>query len=362
MNKISGAASPFACAQALFEPLVGQEENEMTMKKTLHYCIWAAVGLVLTLVCFSGTHAQTVNGFVVTIVGSGNPLLSAQRSGPSVLVEYQDTQFLVDCGPSSVSSLLTLDVQPEKITNLLFTHHHADHNADYISFAIGGWGMPQGRRELNLVGPTGTEALHQMVLAFYGTDLEYRTQVVGFPGDGMLTNVFIHELTGGGETFEMDGVTITTLPVPHTIETHAYRFEAGGQSVVISGDLTYTDEFAPFAHGADILVFDGQMAVDFSNFPPETAEAARQVLLNSHISNQEIAWVAAAAAPDKLVLTHLTGTMNLQENIELYRSAGYYGEVIEAYDGLVVTPGDQTAVSYPEGYYRNLPAKRRYTK
>lgn len=333
----------------------------MSMKKTM-CCISAAVGLFLTLVCLSGTHAQTVDGFVVTIIGSGNPLLSAQRSGPSVLVEYQDKQFLVDCGPSSVATLLKLNVQPEKITNLLFTHHHADHNADYISFAIGGWGMPQGRRELNLVGPVGTEALHQMVLAFYGTDLEYRTQVVGFPENGMLTNVFIHELTRGGEAFEMDGVTITTLPVPHTIETHAYRFEAGGQSVVISGDLTYMGEFASFAHGADILVFDGQMAVDFSNFPPETAEAARQVLLNSHISNPEIALIAAAAAPGKLVLTHLTGTMNLRGNIELYRSAGYYGEVIEAYDGLVVIPGEPAAINDSGFYFQNRSMRMRYKK
>jgi ribonuclease BN (tRNA processing enzyme) len=282
-------------------------------------------------------HARTADGFVVTIVGSGNPLLSLHRSGPAVLVEYQDKQFLVDCGPLSINSLMKLNVRPEKITNMLFTHHHADHNADYVSFAIGGWGMPAGRRKLNLVGPVGTEALHQMVLTLYETDLDYRTQVVGFPEDGIRSNVNIHELQGERETFDLDGITINTLQVPHTIETYAYRFDAGGQSVVISGDLTYTEQFAPFAYGADIIIFDGQMSVDFSNFSPEMAEAARQALLKSHISNPEIAQVAAAASPKKLVLTHLSGTMNLQANIELYKNAGYDGEVIEAYDGLVVT-------------------------
>jgi ribonuclease BN (tRNA processing enzyme) len=312
------------------------KRNDVLKKKLLSVTL--ACLFVLTLASVAVSAAQTSDGFVVTIIGSGNPLLSSRRGGPSTLVQYRDKRFLVDCGPGAIAGLLKLDIEPGKIRNMLFTHHHADHNADYWSFAIGGWGNPGGRRELNLVGPSGTKTLHQITLDFYKTDLDYRIDVVGFPDDGLRSNVNIKELMGNSESFELDGVRITTLLVPHTIETYAYRFDAGGQAVVISGDLTYTPRFAPFAKGADIIVFDGQMSVDFTNLRPIAAMMARHNLLKSHISNPEIAKLAAETSPGKFILSHLCGNMDLPGNKKLYREAGYKGEVIEAYDGLRITP------------------------
>jgi ribonuclease BN (tRNA processing enzyme) len=308
------------------------------MRKSNACIVIAACLFVLILAFIADAAEQTSEGFSVRIIGSGNPQLSAKRAGPSLLVQYKDKQFLVDCGPGSVAGLLKAGVEPGKIKNMLFTHHHTDHDADYWSFSIGGWGYPGGRRELNLVGPVGTKTLHKITLDFYKKDLDYRIKIVGFPEDGMRTKVNIRELKGDSEHFELDGVKITTLAVPHTIETYAYRFDAGGQSIVISGDLKYTPEFAPFAKGADIVIFDGQMSVDFSDLPPQAAEMIKGNLLKSHISNLEIAKVAAAASPEKFVLTHLSGSMDLTGNTRLYREAGYKGEVIQAEDGLVLRP------------------------
>lgn len=297
-------------------------------------------GFFLILIAFAAVSNASAaeDGFVVTVIGSGNPKLSPQRANPSMLVEYGQVQFLVDCGSGAVANLMKFGVEPGKIKNMLFTHHHADHDSDYWSFAIGGWGYPGGRRELTLVGPVGTNALHQATLDFYGKDLDYRTEIVGFPEEGIRKNVVIRELAEETESFDLDGVKITALRVPHTIETYAYRFDAGGQSVVISGDLTYSPSFAPFAKGADIIIFDGQMSGDFSDLPPEAAPKIMENLLKSHISNNEIAKVAADAAPAKFVLAHLSGAMDLQANTKLYREAGYKGEVIEAVDGLRITP------------------------
>lgn len=295
--------------------------------------------LVVLVIAFAGiSGAQSADGFVITIAGSGNPQLSPARANPGTLVQYKDKQFLVDCGSGAIASLLKTGVEPGKIKNMLFTHHHADHNADYWGFAIGGWGYPGGRRQLNLIGPVGTKKLHELTLDFYKTDLDYRTKTVGFPEEGLRKNVNIRELQGDTESFELDGVKITTLAVPHTIVTYAYRFDAGGQSVVVSGDLTYTPKFAPFAKGADIIVFDGQMSVDFSDLPPKAAEMIQNNLLKSHISNKEIAKVVAEASPRKFVLSHLSGTVNLPANIKLYSDAGYKGEIIEAKDGMKIKP------------------------
>jgi hypothetical protein len=84
---------------------------------------------------------------------------------------------------------------------------------------------------------TGCNGTPPIALDFFKEDLEYRTKTVGFPSDGMVTKVNIREFTKDVESFDLDGVKITAIPVPHTVKTYAYRFEAGGQSVVVSGDM-----------------------------------------------------------------------------------------------------------------------------
>jgi hypothetical protein len=55
--------------------------------------------------------------------------------------------------------------------------------------------------------------------------------------DGMFSNVDVTELEGDNE-LGLDGVHIKTADVLHTKYTLAYRFGAGDQSIVASGDLS----------------------------------------------------------------------------------------------------------------------------
>ena len=54
----------------------------------------------------------------------------------------------------------------------------------------------------------------------------------------------------------MDGWEIEALPVEHSIETYAYRFEEHetGTSFVFSGDTRKFSSLAEFATNADLLV------------------------------------------------------------------------------------------------------------
>ena len=86
-----------------------------------------------------------------------------------------------------MTGLMKAGINPSSLTNLLLTHQHADHNADFTAFFIGGWDGQLGRRELNMAGPNMSD-LYNAVIGFYGTDLDYRINVVGSPGDGIYTN------------------------------------------------------------------------------------------------------------------------------------------------------------------------------
>ena len=92
-------------------------------------------------------------GFRVMTVGTGNPNFDVEHGGNSTLVQYQDAYFLVDCGAMAAYTLTRNGMPITKIENMLFTHQHNDHNADFWTLFVGGWGSPTGRRELNLIGP-----------------------------------------------------------------------------------------------------------------------------------------------------------------------------------------------------------------
>lgn len=275
-------------------------------------------------------------GFRVVIIGSGNPKTEVGRNAPSTLVQFKDKYFLVDCGAGATSTLKESGLPVENITNMLFTHQHVDHNGDFWTFFIDGWQGSYGRRSLNLTGPRVQE-LYDTTVGFFKDDLSYRARL-GTAKDGALTNVNITDFTEDQHSLELDGVRITAIPVPHTAPTYAYRFDADGQSVVVSGDLDYTEDFAPFAKDVDILVIDGMMTTDFSALSEQGAKNLREGLLGSHATSEALAKMAADAGAKKVVLTHL-GLGKLSTNaIKAFSDVNFQGEIIVAEDGLSITP------------------------
>ncbi|MEC1522556.1 MBL fold metallo-hydrolase [Neobacillus niacini] len=285
----------------------------------------------------NSTFDEVPAGFQVVIVGSGNPKTEVGRGAPSTLVQYKDKFFLVDSGENTTSTLLKIGLPAEKITNMLFTHQHVDHNGGFWNFFIDGWQGPTGRRSLNLVGPQVQE-LYNTTVNFFKSDLEYRSSL-GWPKDGIFTNVSIQDFTEDKYKFELDGVKISSIPVPHTVPTYAYRFDAKGQSVVVSGDLTYSEEFAKFAKNADILVIDGMLASDFSFVPEQARESLNNGLKQSHATLEDLAKMAADAKAKKVVLTHIgLGKVDIPSISKVFSAAGYKGEIIAAVDGLAINP------------------------
>ena len=68
----------------------------------------------------------------IPVIGSTHPVcLSSdfkdKRLRVSILVEWGNYTFLVDCGPDFRQQMLRAN--PERIDAILFTHEHADHTA-----------------------------------------------------------------------------------------------------------------------------------------------------------------------------------------------------------------------------------------
>ena len=278
-----------------------------------------------------GSAEDTPDGFRVTTIGAGSPSTYTEKSWPATLVQYQDKYFLVDCGGGCTNGIAQADIKPSDIENILFSHHHADHNSDFLTILIAGWASDTPRSKLNLVGTEGTQEVYDFAIDFYDEDIQYRIDTGFTTPQGIIENVEVKEVEGG-EEFELDGVKISTVEVPHSIKAVAYKFEADGKSVVITGDTEFSEDLIEFSKGADLVVMDGMLTEVKENDPfYNIFQKLKPNLSSAHMSLDEIGKTAAEGNYKKMVLTHLfNGEMDEERTIEVLREQGYEGEVIIA--------------------------------
>lgn len=276
----------------------------------------------------------------VTLLGTGSPIPLLERAGTSVVVSVDGRPYLLDCGPRAVYELMRNGINPGAVDQLLFTHHHVDHNAAFYHLAIAGWAA--GRESLTVYGPAGTDTLIDSLYEVYEEDLAYRAEV-GYPLDAIRDIEWVP--VDGSFAVERDGVAITAHPVSHSIETYAYRLESDDGAVVFTGDTAPCEGLAAFAAGAGVLVHDA--ALSPVGEPPDEGfvwdrytepypERARERLAETHCSPTEAAETAAAAGVDTLVLTHLPPYRDA-DAMRSAAAATFDGEVVVAEDGLTLS-------------------------
>lgn len=279
--------------------------------------------------------------FSVVLVGTGSPNPMEDRACSSTLIQYKGNYFLVDMGKGAVDRLEEGGINLASIETLMFTHHHRDHDAEYFDIAMGGW--LRGRNHLNLIGSSGTKSMHEYFTSFYKEDMEYRaSKKAKWSWDGIITNVDLKELEGDN-SFELNDVKITTTEVPHSIYTLAYRFDADDQSIVISGDLTYSENLIKLAKDADVLIMDSGVVIrkrpfDSKNNNQQDVRKKKRDNNNAHATLEEVATMAQKAGVKKLVLTHIGGNIDEEAEIEAIKKIYTEGEVIIGYDLMQVTP------------------------
>jgi ribonuclease BN (tRNA processing enzyme) len=208
---------------------------------------------------------------------------------------------------------------------LLVTHHHRDHNEEFTPITL----LAALVGEPLIAGPPGTDRMVQFALDFYEEDLAYRARNRVRPGGP-------YELTAqdliGGETIELPGIRIATARVNHSIHTVAYRFDAGDESIVVSGDLTYSPSLSELARGADVLVIDSGTL----RLAPGGAAANRPE--RAHANLTEVATMVRDAGTPCLVLTHLATDFD-EATVRAQLARNYSGTVIFARDLMEVTSG-----------------------
>lgn len=288
----------------------------------------------------------------ITLTGTGSPVPVPGRAATSIVVEIGDESVLIDCGPRTVYQLMAAGIDPGDIETLFFTHQHLDHNASFFHFAFTSW-TEGGRESLDIYGPDGTDRLVDALYSIYEEDIEYRRAI--HPTDGIST-IQSYTVTEGFD-MERDGWRVSALPVEHSIETYAYRFDEHDTdaSFVFSGDTRKIDALCEFATGADVLVQDANNApIDEDRIPdpdeqfvwPQYRDGGggdygsrdidESTISAVHCSPAEAGEIAQAAGVRTLVLTHLMPYRDLDAMRQAAEST-FDGEVIVAEDGMALS-------------------------
>lgn len=263
--------------------------------------------LTLLLICVS-IHLlaqENTEHLSATIIGSGSPKYSAERSGPSVLITYKNTQILVDMGNGTQANLGKNKTKIRNIDGLLFTHHHLDHNEEFAPIFIQSL---LGGNEVMIAGPKPTNTLINNTLDIYNEDITYRLSKSGRTLADVQNNFTSKTLTGH-ESFYIGEVKISCTEVQHTITTLAYRFDVNGESIVISGDLSYSATLPILAKNADLLILDSGGAIKLgAEARTNKKKRSTSNTPKAHVDLDESSLMAKEANVRSIALTHFNFT------------------------------------------------------
>ena len=240
---------------------------------------------------------------VLTLLGTGCPIVDPNRLGPSALVRAGGQNLLVDCGSGVTQRLVQAGCPGRDIDALLLTHLHSDHVIDLMQLVISSW--HQGRqRPLKIYGPAGTRKFTTALLGAWRDELdqriefECRTSVEGLELD-------VEEVEQG-EIFSIGGLAVNAIEVDHrpVVPAFGFGFRFNGRHLVLSGDTTYCPGLIEHAQGCDVLVHEVFIHSQIRPSGGTRSSRTMENVASYHTLDDVVGRVAAEAGAGTLVLTH----------------------------------------------------------
>ena len=239
----------------------------------------------------------------VPIIGSNHPVCLSQdtkdkRLRVSVLIEWDNFCYVIDCGPDFRQQMLTNAVH--KIDGILFTHEHADHTAGLDD--IRPFFFRQG--DISIYG-------HQRVIESLAIRFDYIfTTKNKYPG---APNVDSHIITN--TPFKLQNLEVVPINGMHnTLQVFGFRFK-------------------DFAYLTDMKTVDDAEIEKLKGVKVLVVNALRVEPHISHFNLEEALDFIKKVQPEKAYLTHISHLLGFHEAVE----KDLPKHVFLAYDNLQIT-------------------------
>lgn len=181
----------------------------------------------------------------VRFVGSGDAFGSGGRFQTCIHVEAEQTQFLVDCGASSLVAMRRFGVDPQAVDAVVLSHLHGDHFGG-VPFLILDAQFKRRTRPLTVAGPPGVQQRVREAMEAL------------FPGSSGVARKFATRFLEWRNRTPLDlgAFVVTPFEVVHAsgAPPFALRIACEGKVVTYSGDTEWVDGLIDAARKADLFV------------------------------------------------------------------------------------------------------------
>lgn len=224
----------------------------------------------------------------LVVLGSGTCVPSLKRNAPGYYLKVFNKEILIDCGSGTLLQLEKAGKSYKSIDAVFITHTHPDHISDLIPLIQALIATPGFKREKDIliVGPNGLKGFYERYIASY----------VRRP------KTFQCDVVEIKDKLDLDHLFIFSVKTIHSEESIAYRFEAEGKSIVITGDCDFDQNLIKFSQNADLLVIE-------CSFPDS-------LKVKGHLTSRECGLIARSAQVKTLLLSHIYPTM-YPDNVRL---------------------------------------------
>jgi len=244
----------------------------------------------------------------LTVVGCAGSFPGPDSPASCYLLEHDGRRVLLDLGNGALGPLQRY-ADLYDIDAVVLSHLHADHCLDLTSYYVARKYRPGGPApSIPVLGPTGTA--DRMARAYDLPDTP------GMAGE--------FDFRDHVADTEIGPFRIRTSGANHPVEAYAIRVDAGGGSLVFSGDTGPTDDLVEISRGADLALYEASFLSRYADLPPDL-----------HLTATQACEHARRAGVGRLVLTHLVPWTPRDETLE-EAAAVYDGDLALAVPGLVV--------------------------
>ena len=265
----------------------------------------------------------------LTLLGTGCPSPSHLRYGPSSLVSYEGTNYLIDAGSGVTQRLSEAGIKPGEIDYFFITHLHSDHIVDLYQLFISGWHT--GREtKFKVYGPKGLKSHFDKIFEAYKEELDLRKEWEKRPNVEGLA----YEITEINNVLkiELDNATIESVKVDHhpVDPAFGYKFILGPKNIIFSGDTRYCEVLEKSSKDADILVHEVFVGLDYD--PIRMSLDTIENISDYHTTPEEIGILASNASVKKLILNHFVPPV-FDEDVLVERISKHFdGEIVVGKD------------------------------
>jgi ribonuclease Z len=260
-------------------------------------------------------------GMHVIMAGTGQPWYDPIRNPQCIAVIAGGKFLLFDTGDSCTKTLDKMNLPINRIDNVFLTHYHSDHTNGLGHLISHTW--VTGRQQpIHVYGPKGADYLISGLKKVSKLDVALRAGNVETLNPDLAVAVpheFEYAEDGSSSViWSQNGIVVKAFKNDHyDVEISCgYRIEYAGRVVVISGDTIWCQSVIDNSEDADLLIHEATnktmaeraacLAETVIPAPqgPALAGMIRRPIQH-HIDTLEVADVAAQAAVDRLVLTHI---------------------------------------------------------